>query len=99
MKQVRVERSAALPPLFVGELHSTEVAIGKVAEERVLEHVVPIPFDDRPVELLPPRPGDDEPGRARLAHRRDRRWSQEIALQVPIRAQFLESLWHSFRGG
>src|ERR1700680_22707 len=83
MEQARIEWNAILASLLVRELQPAQVAIRKVSQHRMLERVIAIPFDNGPVELLPPRAGYRESTGAGLAQGGDCRRQQKVALQVP----------------
>src|SRR5579859_1106922 len=89
VKQARIEWDAILASLFVIELRPAQVTVRQVPQHRMLERVVAVPFDNGPVELLPPRARYGEPAGAGLAHGSNRRRQQKIALQIPMRTQLL----------
>src|SRR5581483_6150035 len=55
----------------------------------MLIHVVAIPLDDRPVELLPPCSGYRESVRRGIAERRNRGRVKKETLKIPVRGQLL----------
>ena len=49
---IRIDRNAVGAGFLVRKLSPLRSLSGKIAEERMLEYVVAIPLDHRPVELL-----------------------------------------------
>src|ERR1051326_4325990 len=81
----------------VGKTEPTQIAIRQITQRGMLEHIVAIPFNHRPIELLPPASGQGKGSFGRPAQRRHRRRPLEIALKVPIGPEFSELLRHYSR--
>src|SRR5579884_3890142 len=88
--QIGVEGDTVLPLFLIRQDDAAQVPVGQVPEVRVLKDVVAVPFDDGPVKLLPPCPGNREPGGAGVAECGNGRWLQKVTLQVPVRPQLLK---------
>ena len=56
-----IQRDAVGAGFFIAEMQSAQISVRKVAERGMLEHVVAVPFQHHPVELLPPASRDGEP--------------------------------------
>ena len=89
-----VRRDAVGARLPIREMHVAQIAVGQVAQSRMFKHVVAIPLDNCPVELLPPASRHRKSRCAALAQSCDGGGSLEITLQIPVGPQFGELFRH-----
>src|SRR5678816_1577644 len=58
--------------------------------------IVPVPFNDYPIELLTPASRDGKAVWTGRAEGRNSRRSKKVTLQVPIRSQLLQVIGHRY---
>src|SRR4051812_12807444 len=92
-----IHPDAVCSRLLIRHPQSAKIAVRQIPQRGMLEDVVAIPFDHRPVELLPPATRHPKPVLARLAQSRHRGRLLEVALQVPIGPQLSKLLRHHNR--